>query len=156
MIGLPGDTIQVKQGRLYINGKMIPREAVGDREVTDDTGGVLKVREYIETLPGGVKHTIFEDNDYGPLDNTPVYTVPAEHYFMMGDNRDHSQDSRVTHVVGPVPFENFIGRAEVLFYSTNGYAKLLEFWKWPQTVRYNRLFKGLEPERAPQADDAAS
>lgn len=147
VIGLPGDTVQVKSGRLYLNGKMVPRKAVGDHDITSDDGSTVHVREYIETLPGGVQHAIYEESDYGPLDNTPLYTVPAGHYFMMGDNRDHSQDSRVTHTVGAVPFENFVGRADRLFFSTNGHARLMEVWKWPWTVRYERLFKGLEPVR---------
>lgn len=145
IVAMPGETVQVREGRLHINGVMVPRKAVGNRDITDDTGGMLKVREYIETLPGGIEHPIFEDNDYSVLDNTPVYTVPEGHYFVMGDNRDHSQDSRVTHTVGAVPFENLVGRADVLFFSTNGYAKLLEIWKWPQTIRFERLFMDLDP-----------
>ena len=101
--------------------------------------------EYTETLPGGAQHSIYEENDDGPLDNTAVYTVPEAHYFVMGDNRDHSQDSRVTHAVGPIPYENIVGRADFLFFSTNGKAQLFEIWKWPVTIRYSRLLKSLKP-----------
>lgn len=143
VIGLPGDTIQVKAGRLYINGTIVPREYIGNGVDDEVFGNEAGVKEYIETLPNGVKHHIFEMSDAGPLDNTKIYTVPEDHYFMMGDNRDNSQDSRVENLVGPVPFENIIGRAEFLFFSTNGEAHLWEFWKWPWTVRYDRLLNGV-------------
>ena len=139
VIGLPGDMIQVRGGRLYINGQRVERTLVGKASVEDGYGGTHETTEYIETLPGGVTHHIYEDSDRGPLDNTKIYTVPEGHYFAMGDNRDNSQDSRVENLVGPVPFENIVGRAEILFFSTNGEAHLWEFWKWPWTVRYDRL-----------------
>ncbi len=140
VIGLPGDTIQVINGRLYINDELVDRKAVGMMEYKKEISGTAKAMEYIETLPGGVKHTIYEESDEGPLDNTIKYKVPAGHFFMMGDNRDNSRDSRVLDLVGYVPFDNFEGRAEVLFFSTNGSANLFEFWKWPWAVRYSRIF----------------
>ncbi len=147
IVALPGETVQVIRGRLYINGEIVPRELVASVDITNDRGQMLKVTEYKETLPGGVVHNIFEDSDSEALDNTDIYTVPNGHYFVMGDNRDNSQDSRVASVVGPVPFENIIGRADFLFFSTNGYARLLELWKWPWTVRYDRMFMDIDPER---------
>ena len=105
------------------------------------------MKEYIETLPGGAVHSIYEESDHELLDNTEVFHVPEGHYFMMGDNRDNSQDSRVSSVVGYVPFENFIGRADFLFYSTNGYARVYEPWKWPWTVRWSRIFMDIDPVR---------
>lgn len=143
LIGLPGDRIQMKRGRLYINDQLIPREAKGLRTTYDDAGNKLVMTEYQQTLPGGARFSIFEESDGGPLDDTPVYTVPAGHYFMMGDNRDHSQDSRVQQVVGFVPFENLLGPARMIFFSVNGSAKLFEFWKWPWAIRYSRLFDDL-------------
>lgn len=140
LVGLPGDTIQMINGRLYINDELVPREEVGMKEYDREIAGKQKVMEYIETLPGGTKHTIYKSSDNEELDNTIKYTVPEGHYFMMGDNRDNSRDSRVLDLVGYVPFENLEGRAEVIFFSTNGKAELYEFWKWPITVRYNRLF----------------
>lgn len=145
IVGMPGDVIQVKLGRLYINNERVPRELVGTVEITDDSGKKRLMTEYVETLPGGVVHNIYEVSDRQVLDNTDIYTVPQGHYFVMGDNRDNSQDSRVASVVGPVPFENIVGRADFLFYSTNGYARLFEFWKWPWTVRYDRLFMDIDP-----------
>jgi signal peptidase I len=134
LIGMPGDKIQVRNGQLYINGDRIPRELISKTEIDQ-----IPTKEYKQTLPNGVSFSIYEESDGGPLDNTRVYTVPEGHYFMMGDNRDNSQDSRVTNMVGPVPYQNLVGQAEILFFSTNGTARLWEFWKWPWTVRYERL-----------------
>ncbi|MCK6419273.1 MAG: signal peptidase I [Alphaproteobacteria bacterium] len=145
VIGLPGERIQVRQGRLYINEQMVPRAFIGVREEQDPVRGTVVLRAYREILPGGVVHQIYEESDEDNLDNTPVYVVPEGQYFMMGDNRDNSQDSRVTHQVGPVPFENMIGRAETIFFSTNGNARLFEVWKWPWAVRYERLFMNILP-----------
>jgi len=143
IIGLPGDTIQMKQGRLYINGQLVPRENPHEYADQDAGGQVVKMTEYTETLPNGVKHPILELGDSGPLDDTPVYTVPPGHYFCMGDNRDNSADSRILSGVGYVPLENFVGRAEFIFFSTDGTAALWEFWKWPTAIRYGRLFEAV-------------
>ena len=151
VIGLPGDRIQVRRGRLYINDEMVDREPVGLKTDTEGGGPPVMMTQYIETLPGGLMHSIYEESDSQILDNTPVYEVPEEHYFMMGDNRDNSQDSRVQGMVGFVPFENIVGRADILFFSTNGYASMLEFWKWPWTIRYDRLFMRLTPGRLADA-----
>ncbi|MCK5374346.1 MAG: signal peptidase I [Alphaproteobacteria bacterium] len=148
VIGMPGDKIQVLRGRLYINDDLVPRELITTKEITEDSGEKQIVSEYIEILPGGIKHHIYEETDYERLDNTPVFTVPQGHYFVMGDNRDNSQDSRVIDHVGPVPFENIIGRADFLFFSTNGYAHLFEVWKWPWSVRYGRLFMDIDPNHS--------
>ncbi|MCC7304714.1 MAG: signal peptidase I [Alphaproteobacteria bacterium] len=147
VIGLPGDTIQVRKGRLYINGEIVPRESVGLKMDDEGPGGPVKMQEYIETLPGGAMHMIYEESDQEALDDTPPYTVPADHYFAMGDNRDNSQDSRVTSMVGFIPAENIVGRADFIFFSTNGYAGLFEFWKWPWTIRYERIFMNIDPIR---------
>ncbi|MCD8494143.1 MAG: signal peptidase I [Alphaproteobacteria bacterium] len=155
LVGLPGDTIQVRQGRLYINNQLVPREFVERKEVEDRIRGPVEMTQYTETLPGGVKHTIYEEGDDKPLDNTDVYTVPAGHYFFMGDNRDNSQDSRVENVVGFVPFENLVGKADFIFFSTNGKAGLLEFWKWPWAIRYDRFFMNIGPDR-PAVNEGAS
>lgn len=147
VIGLPGDTVQVKRGRLYINHQEVPREPVALRSEKEGVGPSVVLQEYIETLPGGIMHSIYEETDQGALDDTPLFTVPDEHYFVMGDNRDNSQDSRVYDRVGPIPFENIVGRADNVFYSTNGEAGLFEFWKWPMSIRYDRLFHSIKPVR---------
>lgn len=146
VVGLPGETVQVRNGRLYINGEMIPREYLSTKSVVDEQRGEVIMTEYIETLPGNIKHHIYEEGDSMPLDNTDVYTIPQGHYFMMGDNRDNSQDSRVTSMVGPVPYELIIGKADFLFFSTNGHASLFEIWKWPWSIRYERLFQPIGPD----------
>jgi signal peptidase I len=105
-----------------------------------------RAAQYIETLPGGLKHTIIELTDMGPLDNTGIYTVPPGEYFMMGDNRDNSLDSRVPPEqggVGYVPFENLVGRAEFLFFSVDDSASWWAPWTWPGAIRYGRLFHGV-------------
>ena len=146
IVALPGDTVIVKRGRLFINDELVSREFVQKTDLVKEDGSTVEVSEYVETLPGGVKHTIYEESDRKPLDNTDLYTVPENHYFVMGDNRDNSQDSRVAARVGPVPFENIIGRADFLFFSTNGQARIFEIWKWPWSIRYDRLFMDIDPE----------
>jgi signal peptidase I len=139
LIGLPGDRIQVRGGLLYINDQPVERQKVDELSVPGYAGFPVRVTEYIETLPNGVKHRIWEYSDEDILDNTPVFTVPEGHYFFMGDNRDSSEDSRVLSKVGYVPFENLIGRAEFIFFSTDGSAALWEVWKWPFATRFSRI-----------------
>ncbi|MGE5545510.1 MAG: signal peptidase I [Solirubrobacterales bacterium] len=145
VIGLPGDRIQVVGGILHINGEPVKRDRVEDFVERDKDGNILRAPQYIETLPNGRKHKIIEFyGDNGPADNTREYVVPAGHYFMMGDNRDNSQDSRYLNEVGYVPAENLVGRAEVIFFSGDGSAALWEVWKWPFAIRYGRLFNGID------------
>jgi signal peptidase I len=136
LIGMPGDTIQMKESRLYINGKIVPRRRVADYVEKVD-GEDHHVPQYEETLPNGKTYLTLDRDPEGPLDNTEVYTVPAGHYFMMGDNRDNSDDSR--QAVGYVPAENLEGKAMIRFFSTDGSAHVWEVWKWPFAVRYSRI-----------------
>ena len=145
VIGLPGDRIQMINGILNINGVSVERERIADFVDKDRDGIIVRAPQYIETLPNGKKHKIIEyDGDIGPVDNTQEYVVPPGHYFMMGDNRDNSQDSRFLNQVGYVPFENFIGRAEFLFFSVDGSANWWQVWNWPFAIRYSRLFNAIQ------------
>lgn len=143
IIGLPGDHIQMRGGRLYINDKEVKRRRAGDYILHDESGYTRTLKRYIETLPNGRTHYIIEESDHDQLDNTPVYVVPKGYYFAMGDNRDNSLDSRVLNQVGYVPAENLVGRAEFLFFSTNGSASIWEFWRWPSAIRFSRIFSGV-------------
>lgn len=143
IVGLPGDRIQVIGGILHINGEAVKRERVEDFVTTDQFGRQVRVAQYVETLPNGRKHNIIEESDTGSLDNTQVYTVPENHFFAMGDNRDNSLDSRVSSMVGFVPVENLVGRAEFLFFSIDEGSSFWEFWKWPWSVRFGRVFDGV-------------
>ncbi len=146
IIGMPGDTIQMINGRLHLNGEKIEREALPLARIFEG-GDYVTLHQYNEYLPGGVVHRIYEEGDHYPLDNTPVFTVPKDHYFVMGDNRDNSQDSRVQSLVGFVPLENIVGRADFLFFSVEEDASFFEFWRWPWTIRFSRLFMDIDPVR---------
>jgi signal peptidase I len=158
LTGLPGDTVQITQGVLQINGKAVNLEDAGVFEEVMTAqgpqglrprcengpvgeGGICKKSRQIETLPNGVSHAILNIGNQ-QSDNTGVYTVPTGHYFFMGDNRDNSADSRLAQQVGGVgfvPYENLIGRADRIMFSSAG-RSMLYFWTW----RKNRFFKGVE------------
>ena len=134
LIGLPGDRIQMQKGRLYINGTMVPRREIGTFD-----NAIL----YVETLPNGREHELVEISDTEQHDDTPVYLVPPKHYFMMGDNRDNSLDSRVPASeggVGFVPEENLMARAEVVLVSRDPAVAWLDVAQWPHAFRLDRSF----------------
>ena len=115
VIGLPGDEITVRGGVLFINGKEVPRQRIADFVTREDGGASRPIPAYEETLPNGVKYTVLVAEPSGPFENIGPYKVPAGKYFMLGDNRDNSVDSRAVSGVGYVPFENLVGRAALLF-----------------------------------------
>ena len=151
VIGLPGDRVQMIDGVLNINGEPVKRERVEDYVTSDDFGPEVHVARYRETLPDerlpdgtvvpGVSYEVLDTDPHSFWDNTPVFAVPEGHYFMMGDNRDNSMDSRVLGAVGYVPLENFVGRADVVFFSVREGEPTWQFWRWPWTVRFDRIFK---------------
>jgi signal peptidase I len=143
VIGLPGDRIQMRLGRLYINDTLVEREEIGKGTDTNDSLSSVQVTIYKETLPNGVTHTIQEISDNQQLDDTPEYVVPSGHYFMMGDNRDRSADSRVLQQVGYVPLDNFIGKAEFRFFSIKNNLPPWALWEWPANVRWDRMFQSV-------------
>lgn len=158
LIGLPGDKVQVREGLVYIND--VPVEVTPDGTFEETAapqgphalrprcangpvgdGGVCIKQKFVETLPNGVSHSILNIGTQGS-DNTPVYEVPEGHYFFMGDNRDNSSDSRVPTIangVGFVPFENLVGRADRVMFSSAG-SSMLFFWTW----RSDRFFKAIQ------------
>ncbi|MEO0485432.1 MAG: signal peptidase I [Pseudomonadota bacterium] len=158
LIGLPGDTVQMIDGRLYLNGTAVQREdAVPFVETYDQQGphrqypacgnGVVGVgadcikEAAIETLPNGVSYRVLNIGNRA-ADNTPVYTVRPGHYFFIGDNRDNSTDSRFAQAaggVGQVPYEDLVGRADRIMFSSSG-RSILFFWTW----RSDRYFKRIE------------
>jgi signal peptidase I len=142
VIGLPGDVISVRGGVLIINGKEVPRRRIADFVTREDAGPPRPIPAYEETLPNGVNYTVLDSEANGQFDNVGPYKVPEGHYFMMGDNRDNSTDSRASWGVGYVPYENFIGRAEIIFFSADteepGWWKP---WNLPFDIRWDRFFK---------------
>lgn len=138
VIGLPGDKVQMKDGKLFLNGEPVKTESAGMYQHPD--GGPL-VPMFTETLANGVSYNTIDANRRSQGDNTEVFEVPAGHYFMMGDNRDNSLDSRFD--VGFVPAENFVGPARTIFFSVSNGVHPLAIWRWPTDMRTDRLFKGL-------------
>ncbi|WP_137702499.1 signal peptidase I [Marimonas lutisalis] len=158
LIGLPGDKVQMKDGVLHINGDPVKIEAAGTfTEIFEPqgpegrtpqcengpvgAGGICEKSRYWETLPEGTRHAILNVTDRRS-DNTPVFSVPEGHYFFMGDNRDNSTDSRFAQTaqgVGFVPYEDLIGRADRIMFSSAG-RSMLYFWTW----RSDRYFKAIE------------
>jgi signal peptidase I len=140
VVGLPGDRIQMINGLLHINGAPVKRERIEDFIDTDESGKARPVKRWRETLPNGVSYTTIEMLENGFYANTPVYEVPAGHFFTMGDNRDNSTDSRVLSQVGYVPLENLIGRAQLIFFSIRGGVRPSQVKDWSLDVRWERLF----------------
>jgi signal peptidase I len=156
VIGLPGDRVQVRNRVVYVNGQPLERRRLSAEELgIGDDGGIgepghpaaaASLEAFRETAPNGRSYVIWQKRGReGDLqNNTPEYVVPAGHYFMMGDNRDDSVDSRVLAAVGYVPAENLIGRAEFLFFSTDHRAELWEIHRWPRSIRFDRIFKSIQ------------
>ena len=142
LIGLPGDTVQMRHGILYINGVPVDRSRQDTLLNAEATNPPKEATDYMEHLPQGLSHLIRKTGEERPLDNTDVFTVPPRHYFFMGDNRDNSLDSR-TNNVGFVPEENLVGKAKFIFFSIDEHSAVWKIWSWPWSVRWSRMFTGI-------------
>jgi signal peptidase I len=143
VIGLPGDRIQMRSGRLWVNGKLLPARLDGTGKVEDENGDEVTAQRFIETLPNGREHEIFKLSAGGWLDDTDVYVVPQGQIFVMGDNRDDSLDSRVSPSqggVGFVPLENLVGRAEIVVGSWDFPLTRRSGSEWLSSLRFARFF----------------
>ncbi|WP_074380852.1 signal peptidase I [Bartonella doshiae] len=138
VVGLPGDRIQVRQSVLYINDKAVSRRFIGKVDNSDITEVNYPVDVYRETMLNGVSYNTLDLGFIPQVDDTKVFEVPPGHYFMMGDNRDNSDDSRLD--VGYVPEENLVGRASMIFFSISNGSSAWQIWRWPFDVRWKRLF----------------
>ena len=143
LIGMPGDTIQFVEGELLINNKKILRKKIDDKKTIRCGNYILETNTYIETLPNGIKHLAVYKKK-GTLQNTKIFKVPNNHYFLLGDNRDCSKDSRYLESVGYVNNLNLVGEAKIIFFSNDtNISSLLKFWNVNKSFRFERLFKGL-------------
>ena len=138
VIGLPGDRIQIIDGKIIINDNLILRKKLKDFIDTDKNSSIKRIRKYKEYF-FNKEIEVLDITDQGIVDNTNLYVVPEGHFFVMGDNRDNSQDSRFTNIVGYIPIENLIGKAQFIFFSLEN-SRFLELWKWPKAIRTKRLF----------------
>ncbi len=142
VIGLPGDKIEIKKGIIFINGSEILRKKLNDFIDTDNNTSNKRVRMYNEYFFDR-EINILDITDNGMADNTQIFNVPENHFFVMGDNRDNSQDSRFINTVGFIPYENLVGKAQFIFFSLEN-ARFLQIWKWPNAIRYERIFQKIQ------------
>ncbi|CAN7336020.1 signal peptidase I [Phenylobacterium sp. LjRoot164] len=146
LIGVPGDRVQMRQGRLWINGKEVVDKELPPVMIDSGYGFTRNVQRFQETLPGGRTFITYDFGPDGDVDNTPTFVVPEGHYFFMGDNRDNSLDSRVPAEIGVgfVPAENLVGKAQIILLSWNPGASLFKPWTWVMNARPSRFFNILQ------------
>ena len=141
IVGLPGDTVQVKDGILYLNNTAIDRKLKGPWRAKDRNNIMQTYTRYEENLSDNFIYDVLDATPNGMLDNTDIYTVPAGHIFAMGDNRDQSSDSRILSQLGFIPFDHLVGKAQIIFYSRDRSEPIWKLWLWPSSVRLERIFK---------------
>ena len=141
LIGIPGDTIQIINKVLYLNDKKVSKIKLNNSSKINCGNVSFNADFYEETLPNGVKYIAVYRKE-GSMINTDKFIVPDNHYFFMGDNRDCSKDSRFLSSVGYVNFTNLVGKARVVFFSTND--SIFKFWKWHTSLRFSRIFKKIK------------
>ena len=142
VIGLPGDRIKIIDGQIIINQKKIERKKINDFIDNDKNISIKRIRKYKEYFYD-LEIEVLDLTDKGIVDNTKLYIVPEGHFFVMGDHRDNSQDSRFSSIVGFIPINNLIGKAQFIFFSLEN-SRFLEFWKWPKSIRTDRLLKKIK------------
>ena len=142
VIGLPGDKIQISNGLIIINENLILRKKIKDFLDINREGNLKRIRQYKEYFQG-IEFNVLDINDNSQSDNTQIYKVPENHFFVMGDNRDNSQDSRFLNMVGYVPLENLIGKAQYIFFSLEN-ARFFQIWKWFKAIRYNSIMSKIK------------
>ena len=142
VIGLPGDRIRIINGNILINDNLILKKKVNDFVEYKKDGQINRIRMYKEYF-FDKEINILDITDSGIVDNTNQFIVPEDHFFVLGDNRDNSQDSRFINKVGYIPFENLVGKAQFVFFSLEN-SRFIEIWKWPYAIRYERIFKKIK------------